>query len=173
MGVRYVVDLAGALAAEVEPVSSALGRAAPAAPPINWSVRSFDLVGLDWVDGLLPDTAYEYRSRYGQRKHLVRGSRRTLLQLDRRNAVYAAASLHRVPLLVYDERSRTLSVPRTAPMPEAMARTAAACAGAAATEHNGRLVYSGVPAGLARVLMVAAGQRAPEPRRLPGEGSRH
>jgi hypothetical protein len=159
--VPYVDDLAATLAATVEPVRSVIARSAPTAAPINWSVRSFDLSGWGWVDELLPDTAYEYRSRHGQRMHCVRVKHR-LLQLDRRYAVYAAASIHRVPLISYNEEGATLTIPRAAPLPVAMERSAAACLGTPAKEENGRLSYSGVPSQVARILMAAAGQRLPE-----------
>lgn len=163
--VPYIDELAAKLAATVEPVRSVLMRAAPTAAPINWSVRSFDLSGLGWVDALLADTAYEYRSRHGQRMYCVRVKHR-LLQLDRRYAVYAAANLHHVPLISYNEDSETLTIPRTAPLPVAMQRTAAMCSGTPATNEDGSLSYSEVPSEIARLLIAAVGQRLPQFRWL-------
>jgi hypothetical protein len=171
VGLRYVPDLAGALCAALGPIPAVLGSAAPGAAPTNWSVRSFDLRTLRWVDGLLPDTAYEYRSRYGGLRHYVRGPRHALLLLDRRRAVYAAAYINRVALVSYDEGDRRLIVPKGAPLPEAMARAAAACAGAPAADADSHLVYGAVRPAIAGVLMAAAGQRPPEPRWLPEERS--
>lgn len=162
-GLRYVPDLALAVCAAVEPIESVLASAASGAAPTNWSVRSFDLGSLRWVDGLLPNAAYEYSSRYGARRYYVRGPRAALLRLDKRKAVYAAAHLNRVPLISYDEQERRLVVPRGAPLPDEMARAAAACRGALAAVEYGQLMYDGVPPAVAGVLMVAAGQRPPEP----------
>jgi hypothetical protein len=171
-GVRYVPYLASPLCGLLEPITSVISRATLAAPPINWSVRSYDFDGLRWVDGLLHRTAYEYRSRHGPRRHYVRGPGHALLMLDRRYAVYAAAYAKRLPLLSYNEPDRELTVPRTAPLPNALARVAAACSGDPAREREGRLVYADVPAAIARTLMIAAGQRSPEPQWLTERRSR-
>lgn len=165
-GLSYVPDLARALCSALEPIPAVLRSAPPGAAPTNWSVRSFDLGAMRWVDGLLPDTAYEYGSRHGGLRHYVRGPGHALLLVDRHSAVYAAAYMNRVALLSYEEGPKRLIVPRGAPMPDAMARAAAACLGAPATQEDGRLVYGGVPPAVAGALMVAAGQRPPEPNWL-------
>jgi hypothetical protein len=171
-GVRYVPHLASALCGLLEPITSVISRAAPAAPPINWTVRSYDFDALRWVDGLLHRTAYEYESRHGPLRHYVRGPAQELLMLDRRNAVYAAAYARRVSLLSYNESARELTVPRSAPLPDPLARVAVACSGDLAREQERQLVYAEVPPVIARTLMVAAGQRPPEPHWLPEERSR-
>jgi hypothetical protein len=162
-GLHNVPALASALCAALEPITAALGSAIPGAPPINWSVRSFDLEALRWVDELLPHTAYEYRSRHGGLRHYVRGAKHMLLELDRRNAVYAAAYLNRVGLISYEEEERRLIVPRGAPLPEATARAVAACSGDPAAEEYGRIIYGSVPPAIAGVVLTTAGQRPPEP----------
>jgi hypothetical protein len=171
-GLRYVPGLANVLSGTLEPIPTALRSAVPGAAPTNWSVRSFDLRSLRWVEGLLPDTAYEYRSRHGGIRHYVRGPRHALLLLDRRTAVYAAAYLNRVALPSYDERERCLTVPMGAPLPEAMARVAAACSGTSAIARNNHLFYGGVPSAVAGVLMLVAGLRPPEPHWLQEERSK-
>lgn len=162
-GLGYVPDLALALCAALEPIESVLASATRGAAPTNWSVQSFDLGLLKWVDGLLPNTAYEYSSRYGARRYYIRWPRATLLRLDKRQAVYAAAHLNRVALLSYNAQDRRLAVPRGAPLPDEMARAATAGRGALATVEYGRLVYGGVSPAVAGALMVGAGQRPPEP----------
>jgi hypothetical protein len=168
-GIHYLPHFARTLCAQLRPIAGVLSSAAPGAPPTNWSVRSFDLQAFRWVDGLLPDAAYEYRSRHGGLRHFVRGPMHALLELDRRQSVYAAAYLNRVALVSYDQEQRTLSVPRGAPFPEAMARAAASCSGTPALEHDNRLVYRDVPSSVAGVLMAASGQRPPKPRWLSNE----
>ena len=167
----YVGDLASALSSELAPMTAVLGSAPAGAAPTNWSLRSFDLRELRWVDGLLPDTAYEYRSRHGGLRHYVRGPGRALLSLDRRMAVYAAAHMNRIPLLSYDAGHRKLMVPKGAPLPDTYARVAAACAGAPGVEEGGQIIYGDVPPRVAGVLMLAAGQRPPEPNWMAGDPS--
>lgn len=169
VGITYIPDFARTLCSTLERIPAVMGLAPPSAAPTNWSVRSFDLDAMRWVDGLLPDTAYEYRSRHGGLRHYVRGPGRALLLVDRHSAVYAAAYMNRIALLSYEEGPKRLAVPRGAPMPDAMARVAAACLGAPAAQEDGRLVYGGVPTAVAGSLMVAAGQRPPEPNWLSEE----
>jgi hypothetical protein len=171
LGIPFVPDLASALCAAVQPVKAAMLNAPRTAAPLNWRVSSFDFESRMWVDELLPNTAYEYRSRYGHRQHFLRGSRGMLLKLDKRYAVYGAASLRHRPLLRYDEMERTLSAPLTAPMPEAVARAAAGCSGMPAEVRASELVYQKVPPNIAGILMVAAGQSPPPPRWLTTERS--
>ena len=162
-GVPYVPNLAVALCARLTPMGLRLESASPGAAPTNWSQRSFDLGAMRWVDGFLPDTAYEYRPRRGRPRHYVRGPRHRLVQLDRHEAIYAAALMNSVAILSYDASHGTLAVPWGAPLPDALARAATACAGMPAVEANGRSVYGDVPSEVAGVLMLAAGQRPPEP----------
>lgn len=169
-GLRYVRDFARTLCAALEPLTSALAAAVPAATSVNWSVRSFDLSALRWVEGLLHDTAYEYRPRHGLPRYYVRGPKQGLLMVDRRTSVYAAACMNRVALLTYDVGGRRLLVPKPAPLPHALARVGAACLGTPPVEARAHLIYAGVPSAIAGVLMTAAGQRPPEPRWLSEEG---
>lgn len=171
-GVRYIPDLALALAAEVAPVVALLDDPTPAAAPRNWSVRSFNLANFNWEDELLPDTAYEYRSRHAPLRHYVRVGRGLLLETERRHAVYLAAHLHRVRLISYDEQARILAAPRTAPLPEAMARVAAACSATPARENGGMLTYALVSPAVAGAVMGAAGQPPPESHWLSDDRSR-
>lgn len=169
--IPYVPELASALCTELEPLAAALKSALPAAAPMNWSVRSFDLKAMRWVDEVLPDTAYEYRSRHGGLRHYVRGPGHALLELDRRRSVYGAAYMNRMALLSYDEERRTLSVPKGAPLPEPLARAAAACSGRPAVAHGDRLLYEDVAPVVAGVLMASSGQRPPEPQWLANGSS--
>src|SRR6266511_3212737 len=112
VGLSYVPDIAAALCWSLEPIQTMLQDAVAEAPPINWTVRSFDLDGLAWTDQVLPRTAYEYSSRYGERRHYVREpGRRGLLRMNRRAAVYVAALLNSVSLAHYDAAARCLSTP--------------------------------------------------------------
>lgn len=169
-GLPYVPSLAGALSAMLTPIHAVVRSVECCTPPINWSVRSFDLHALRWVDDLLPRTAYEYKSRHGSLRHYVYGGPRHLYPIGRRESVYAAAHMHQLPLVSYSEDTRMLFVPIGAPLPDGMARTAAACSGAPASVEDGRFVYRDVPTIVAGALLAAAGQRPPDPHWLPEEG---
>lgn len=171
--IQYFPDFPMALAADVAPIAALLKSAVPAAAPRNWTVRSFDLASRIWVDELLPGTAYEYRSRHGPRRHFVRVGRGLLLETERRPAVYLAAHLNHVNLIRYDEEARVLATPTAAPLPEAMARVAAACAAMPARFGDGQLSYGCVPTAVAGAVMAAAGQPPPEPHWLASDRSRH
>jgi len=157
-GIPFISKLSMVLSSMLTPIASLVASAAQGVAPKNWALRSFDLGKLRWVDGLLPHTAYEYRSRYGAKLHFVRGPDHILRQLDRTVAVYAAALFNRIRLVSYDREKRSLTVPRAAPLPDSIARVAAACAGGSALVEGDRLVYSDVPADVAAVVMLVLGE---------------
>ena len=162
-GIPYVKDYAAALCREIVPVPLRL-ESAPVEPALgNWSVRSFDLRSLVWVDGLRARAACEYRSRYGERRFYLHTRRGRLLRMPKREAVYAAAELQYVALAQYDWATATLSTPVSAPLPEAYSRAACLCAGAPARFDQGRLLYEKVPPETAALLLVNAGQPYPGP----------
>ncbi len=165
--IPYIENLARTLSASIRPIPSQLETAPVEAAPANWSVRTFDLESLRWVDGLRSRSACEFRSRYGPRRFYLHTRRGRLLRLPKRASVYAAAMLREVTLAVYDAATATLSVPVSAPLPESYARAACLCTGAPAMSNQGRLLYRGVPPDVAAVLLVAAGQPYPEPQ-APG-----
>jgi len=128
----------------------------------GWSVRSFDLHTLGWVDGLRPRCACEFQSRYGARRFYLHTRHGRLLPLPKRDAVYAAAMVNRVRLSGYDADTATLWSVAAAPLPEASCRAACMCAGAPAQFEKGRLVYPDVPLEIAALVLVAAGQPYPQ-----------
>lgn len=172
LSVPYVAELASALCAQAQPISSVVGSAAPESPPRNWSPSSFDFRTMAWVDGLEADSAYRFTSRHGPARYYVRGPRRTLRRVDARIAPYAVAAVRCIPLLSYDATRQTLSMPRRVPMPEPYARIAAACAGRAAAAVDGMLVYEGIPKQIAAALFVLVGQRPLDPVWLPDKRKR-
>ena len=157
-GVSWVPSITRYFLRSFVPLPLQLDRAVHEPAPVNWSVRSFDLETLQWVDGLLPLSACEYAPRYGQPSYYLHTRRGALLRLSKRIAVYAAAMLRRVELLAYDHQARCLLAPLAAPVPELLARTACLCSGSTADVVSGRLCYQGVSPSTANVLLVALGQ---------------
>jgi hypothetical protein len=162
-GVDYADGYAWRLAAALGPIPSLLDRPRRDTDdaPINWAPRSFDLHSRAWVDGSLPNSACEFTPRYGRPRYFVSNRRRKLLEVNsRRDAVYAAAFAQGVSLAAYDSAARTISVPLSAPLPEAYARAACLCSGRRADVRQGRIVYEGVPRDVGAVLLTALGQPA-------------
>lgn len=164
-GVPHVTNLAGALCRQIVPVPQQIESAPTEMAPGNWSVRSFDLQALTWVDGLRARSACEFSSRYGERRFYLHIRRGTLLRLSKREAVYAAAMIRDVALAEYDAGTATLRTRAAAPLPEAYTRAACLCAGAPAEVDQGRFVFRSVPFETAALLLVAAGQPHPAPVR--------
>ncbi len=157
-GISYVHELADALCNLVVPIGQSIEGATVEPALDNWLVQSFDLRQLSWVDGLIPQSACQYQSRYGDRRYYVH-TRRRLLRLPKREAVYASASLRRIELASYDPQARTLSVPGVAPLPEAYSRVACLCSGSLGRFESGRLVHDSVPLHIARFICAALGQK--------------
>ena len=161
VGIRYERGFAYKLIGLLTPIPTQLEGAAEADAPINWSVRSFDVESVSWRDGLLPNSACEFISRYGVRRYFLHRRRGRLVQLGKREAVYASALIRRTKLAEYDVETGTLSIPFAAPLPEPYAKAACLCSGTPAAAVGGRFAYEGVPADAAAPLLVAAGQPHP------------
>ena len=131
-GIDYADNYARRLAAMLKPVPLLLDRPRRDTDhtPVNWTRRSYNLQSCEWVDGTLPNSACEFTPRYGRPRYFVSNRRRRLLEVaGRRAAVYAAAYANGVSLAVHNPVVATLSVPLSAPLPEAYARVACLCAG--------------------------------------------
>lgn len=160
-GIDLVPNAGATLAGSLLRIAVVIEQAKEAAAPVNWSPRSFDLTTMRWVDGKIRGSAIEYSARYGSPRYFLLRRRGRLLELPKREAVYASAMIRRVPLIHYDEVGRALSTPAAAPLPETYARAAALCAGAVPQSLDGCLVYSDVPIDAAALLLVSAGQPHP------------
>ena len=160
-GIDYADNYARRLAAMLKPVPLLLDRPRRDTDhtPVNWTRRSYNLQSCEWVDGTLPNSACEFTPRYGRPRYFVSNRRRRLLEVaSRRDAVYAAAYAKGVSLAVHDPIAGTLSVPLSAPLPEAYARVACLSSGRRAEVAQGRIVYSGVRPEIGAVLLTALGQ---------------
>ena len=160
-GIDYADNYARRLATMLNPVPLLLDRPRRDTDhtPVNWTRRSYNLQSCEWVDGTLPNSACEFTPRYGRPRYFVSNRRRRLLEVaSRRDAVYAAAYAKGVPLAVHDTVAGTLSVPLSAPLPEAYARVACLSSGRRADIAQGRIVYSGVRPEVGAVLLTALGQ---------------
>jgi len=160
-GVDYAEDYSRRLAAALIPIPSLIDRPRGDADhaPINWSPRSFDLQSRAWVDGFRPNSACEFTPRHGRPRYFVSNRRRRLMEIgSRRDAVYAAAYAQGVSLATYDPLTCKLSVPLSAPLPEACARAACLSSGHRADVSQGRIVYAGVPRDVGAVVLTVLGQ---------------
>lgn len=160
-GIDYADNYAWRLAGALSQIPSLLERPRRDTDqaPINWTPRSYDLHSREWVDGSLPNAACQFTPRYGRPRYFVSNRRRRLLEVaSRRDVVYAAAYSRGISLAAYDPATRTLSVPVSAPLPEAFARVACLCSGRRADVRQGRIAYEGVPRDIGAVLLTALGQ---------------
>ena len=97
--------------------------------------------------------------RYGRARYFVSNRRRRLIEIaGRRDAMDAAAYAQGVGLAEYELATRTLSVPLTAPLPEAYTRVACLCSGRRGDVAHGRYLIPGVPPEIGAVLLIALGQ---------------
>ncbi len=170
IGAAYQPNFSSTVAQKLTPIPDALDDAQQEAAPLNWKARCFDFGTSTWVDELLPNSACEYTPTYGRSKHFVRRKRGRLLRLSKRESIYAAAMLNGVRLVEYSPEDGRLKVPLFAPLPELYSRAACLCRGRPAEVVDGHIMYSGVPADLAAVLMVAAGQPHPGVESSAGTG---
>lgn len=160
-GVRFSPDLGVELAGSLVPIPLLIERAAPVKQPINWDVRSFDLSSMEWVEKLLPDSACEFYPRVGASRYFLHRRRGRLVELPKREAVFASAMIRRIELIRWDQEESELSTPFGAPLPEPYSRAACLCSGEPPEASVGRVRYRLVPADAASLILVAAGQLHP------------
>jgi len=139
----------------------ALLESLPAETPLNWSVRSFDLQSLQWVETLLPKSACEFSSRFGDRRFFVHLNKGKFIAAGKRESVFASAFLQNARLVEFDSDASRLSVSSATPLPERLARAACLCSGKPADVIEKRFSYSEVSHGVAHALLAAIGQRVP------------
>jgi len=161
IGVRFSARHAFTLAAQLTPLFKKFEEMTDETAPTNWSVRSFDFHSMAMSEGLRRNSACEYSPRYGVSRWYVHTRQGRLRSLPKREAIFVAAMLQGVKLLSFDaERSSLLALTNTPP-PESYARVACLCSGQRPAVNGERLTFPDVPATIAGVLCVAAGQPPP------------
>jgi hypothetical protein len=161
VGLEYVPTATMTISSRLTPVRRLLEQAPALPEPMNWAVRSWSFDAKDWVDGRLRRTAREYSSRHGARRYMVDVGHSELREIEKREAVYAAALLQGWRILEYGAAERELRVPRSAPLPDMHARAACLAGGSLPRLSNGMLVFTEVPPDAAFVLCVLLGQGHP------------
>lgn len=158
-GLEWASSLAREAISGFNPLSSVLEQA-PAEPPKNWSVRSFNAETLRWVDELLPNSACEFSSRFGERQFYVHLRKRRFVSAGKRESIFLGAAVKGIELVQHDGDG--LSVPIEAPLPELLARAACCCRGVMSELRGERIHYREIPIQIAGAILAALGQRAPQ-----------
>lgn len=158
-GVNWSPNLAREILSSFAPLSLLLDQTA-IEPPKNWTIRSFDLDGLRWVEQLLPNSACEYSSRFGERQFFVHLRKGKFIPAGKREGVFLAAAIRGIELVRFNGDGE-LSVPLAAPLPERLARGACCCGGRMGEIRADRICYADVPHGIANGILAALGQAVP------------
>lgn len=158
--VRRAADFAEEMIRTFVPISAQLSLAPSGKLMIGWKRQYFDLDSRQWTANPIARTACECISQYGRRKTFLQVSNTKILELPRREAIYAAASLARAPIVSYDPVSQDLRVPARAPLPEICARLACISCEHIGDLSNGTVRYSPVPRRVARLILASLGQPA-------------
>jgi hypothetical protein len=158
--VRRAADFAEEMIRKFVPISAQLSVAPSRKLMIGWKRQYFDLDSKQWTANPIVRTACECISQYGRRKTFLQVSKKKIVELPRREAIYAAASLARAPIVSYDSVSQELRVPARAPLPEICARLACISSENVGDLSNGTVRYSPVPRRVARLILASLGQPA-------------
>ena len=156
--IKCELDFAAELARRIVPIHTQLAAAPTEDLMIRWQRKYFDLRTQQWVDKPLRHTACECVSQYGRRATYVQVSRRRTVRMPKREALYAAASLSGIALVLYDAETRRLSAPMRAPLPDPCGRLACVSSGSVGTLNGGRVHYSPVSPRIAEIILAALGQ---------------
>jgi hypothetical protein len=158
--VKRATDFAEEMISKFVPISQQLSLAPSGQLMIGWKRQYFDLDSKQWTANPIARTACECISQYGRRKTFLQVSKKKIVELPRREAIYAAASLARAPIVSYDSVSQGLRVPARAPLPEICARLACISSENVGDLSNGTVRYSPVPRRVARLILASLGQPA-------------
>lgn len=158
--VSIVHDPLAHFCSAVKPLRNAMARCSESRP-VNWTPRFFDLATLSWVDGLRPQSACEFTSRFQQKRYFLHARRNRYIPMRRAEAVYAAAAINGVQLASYAESEGALVVPIAASLPLEYACWATLMSGHRAHFENGSIKYTGLQRKSALMLLVNLGQRYP------------
>jgi hypothetical protein len=157
--IAYIPQAALCLASRCKPLSRSLQEASLSEEPLNWAVRSWSFPDRAWRCENLPNTAREYKNRYGIRRYMVAAGRTQLREMEKRHAIYAAALLNRQSIACYRPQDCALLVPIHAPLPADYARAACLASGTPPAVRDSDLVFAHVPLKVAEILLVALGHR--------------
>lgn len=160
VGIPFIPQTAKFLSQDFVPILKQLEIADEATPLAGWTAKSFDWQSLRWVDGILQNTVCEY-SYYNNRKYFVNNRQNKLVQMPKQEAIYAAAALRCIPIVVYNRAQRTLTTSISTPLPELYARVAYLCAGRPSRIEQGKIIYDDISPDLAGLLLVNIGQIHP------------
>jgi hypothetical protein len=158
--VGRATDFAEEMIRKFVPISAQLNLAPSRELMIGWKRQYFDLNSKQWTANPIARTACECISQYGRRKTFLQVSKKKTVELPRREAIYAAASLARAPIVSYDSVSQDLRVPARAPLPEICARLACISSENVGDLSDGTVRYSPVPHRVARLILASLGQPA-------------
>jgi hypothetical protein len=159
--IRRAIDLAEEMIRQFIPISAQLSSAPHKELMIGWKRQYFDLSAKKWTATPILRTACECVSQYGRRKTFLQVSKKKTVELPRREAIYAAASLARVPIVSYDASSQNLWVPAKAPLPEICARLACISSENIGDLNNGTVRYGPVTVRVARLILASLAHPAP------------
>src|SRR5579862_6893353 len=104
-----------------------------------------------------PRSAKAFTPSRGVPRYTFEKADGSLVQMERRESVYAAAFSQSIALLAYDPDSSIVSVPSSAPLPADMERAVALCTGDLPSRENGRSVFAGVRWSVGSVLLALTG----------------
>jgi hypothetical protein len=151
------IDFADETIRRFVPISAQLARAASGDTMIGWKRQYFDLHSKQWTAAPVLRSVCECISQYGRRMTFLQVSRKKIVVMPRREAIYAAAMLAGVPIVSYDDTG-VFRVPMHAALPEAFARLMCISSGNIGTIEDGTVCYSPVPHRIARLVMASLGQ---------------
>lgn len=157
-GAEYVPNVSAYLGSRLVPIRTALERAKPADEPINWDTEYWSFEEQGWRRERARRTVRRCTPRHGRSRYLIDAGSAGLLELPRREAIYAAAMMRSLRVARYVRQHSALSVPRWAALPDAYSRAACLAGGKAPFLDGRNLVFPAVPEHLSCVILVSLGQ---------------
>ncbi len=160
-GVPFVPRAADSVVRQAPSIEERVAQGRPVQAPRNWKIESYDFTTFELVSGDAAGTAKVFTPSRGVARYMFERADGSLIEMERRNSIYAAAWTRSIPLLHYDPDHSTISTPASAPLPADLARAAALCTGGLPSTHDGRTVFERVRWSVASVLLALTGCSLP------------
>jgi len=156
-GIPFVPQAADRMIRQAPTLEDRVAQGQRVQAPRNWCVESYDFSTFNWVGRDIAHSAKAFTPSRGVPRYTFEKADGSLVQMERRESVYAAAFSQSIALLAYDPDSSIVSVPSSAPLPADMERAVALCTGDLPSRENGRSVFAGVRWSVGSVLLALTG----------------
>lgn len=156
--VDYVADILTESIAKIESLEQMADRAPVGKRIAGWKERFFDLQTGRWETSSIDHSVVECTPIHGESIYLVQVSRKRMIRMPKREAVFLALAMNGRKIAQYDRGRKMLIIPTFASLPEHYSRIASIVSSGIGKVSNRTVEYGPISERNAHLLLVALGQ---------------